>query len=516
MKENSLVEQWGTSQLIKNIGNDLLMESMTNTSLKIGCAYIRVSDERQDEYSPDSQLKKIREYAFKEGYIIPDEYVFYDDGISGKYTKKRNQFNLMIAMAKDKEHPFERIYVWKFSRFARNQEQSIVYKNLLRKNNVSVVSVSEPLPEGHFGTLVERIIEWMDEFYLINLGAEVMRGMCEKVSRGEPVVHAPFGYVNAPKTYVCDEEKAPIIQEIFERYANGEKQREIAVSLGQRGVRTKRGNPPDNRFIDFILNNPCYIGKIRWTEDGSKAVSKRDYKNESINLYDGNWQPIISIELWDKVQALLEAQKRAYPKHAKRQQPVNYMLKGLVRCSCCGGTLAMSAVVSGKNKTRTLQCCNYSRGSCHTSHNVTMPKVETAFFNGLRQAIEDKQFTINPKPKKQLDTPSVDYDKLIVIEEKKLKRAKDAYLAEIDTIEQYKQNKTEITERIEKLKAKQIEETAQEVDIDAFTEKVINIVDFCERDDVSESAKNEALHTIIEKIVYEKAKGNLAIYFHDM
>ena len=52
--------------------------------LRIGSAYIRVSDERQDEYSPDSQLKKIREYAAKEGYAIPDEYVFYDDGISGK------------------------------------------------------------------------------------------------------------------------------------------------------------------------------------------------------------------------------------------------------------------------------------------------------------------------------------------------------------------------------------------------------------------------------------------------
>ena len=52
--------------------------------LKVGAAYIRVSDERQDEYSPDSQLKKIREYAAREGYLIPDEYVFYDDGISGK------------------------------------------------------------------------------------------------------------------------------------------------------------------------------------------------------------------------------------------------------------------------------------------------------------------------------------------------------------------------------------------------------------------------------------------------
>ena len=152
--------------------------------LKIGAAYVRVSDERQDEYSPDSQLKKIREYAAKDGYLIPDEYVFYDDGISGKSAKRRDDFNRMIAVAKDKTHPFEVIYVWKFSRFARNQEEAIVYKNLLRKSGVSVVSVSEPIPDGHFGPLLERVIEFMDEYYLHNLSGEVVRGMTEKISRG--------------------------------------------------------------------------------------------------------------------------------------------------------------------------------------------------------------------------------------------------------------------------------------------------------------------------------------------
>ena len=79
-----------------------------------------------------------------------------------------------------------------------------------------------------------------------------------------------------------------------------------------------------------------------------------------------------------------------------------------------------------------------------------------------------------------------------------------------------KNPKTEITARIEDLKAKQEKDTVQNIDIDAFTEKVISIVDFCKRADVTETAKNEALHTIIEKIVFEKAKGNLAIYFHDI
>ncbi|MGN1082700.1 MAG: recombinase family protein, partial [Candidatus Avispirillum sp.] len=230
--------------------------------LRIGAAYVRVSDERQDEYSPDSQLKKIKEYAAKEGCLIPEEYVFYDDGISGKSAKRRDSFNRMIALAKDKSHPFDVIYVWKFSRFARNQEESMVYKNLLRKKGVSVVSVSEPIPEGHYGTLIERIIEWMDEFYLINLGAEVTRGMTEKVSRGEPTGPPPYGYIMKDKKYYPDEESgaADIVREVFRRYADGEKQRAIAVSLGNRGIRTKYGNMPENRWIDYMLHNPCYIG----------------------------------------------------------------------------------------------------------------------------------------------------------------------------------------------------------------------------------------------------------------
>lgn len=490
---------------------------MTNDLLRIGSAYIRVSDERQDEYSPDSQLKKIREFAAKDGYVIPDEYVFYDDGISGKSTKKRDDFNRMIAIAKEKTHPFDVIYVWKFSRFARNQEESMVYKNLLRKKGVTVVSVSEPIPEGHFGSLIERIIEWTDEYYLVNLSAEVIRGMTEKASRGEPNCPPPFGYIMREGKYYPDEEsgKANVVREVFTLYSNGVKQREIALVLANKGIRTRYGKLPENRWVDYMLHNSCYIGKIRWSPDGTKAVSKRHLDNENIMEVDGQHEPIISMELWNKVQKMLEEQKRAYPKYSRRSQTIEYMLKGLVRCSSCGGTLAVNGV-SGKARIRCLQCCNYSRGSCRTSHGITIPKIEASFIEGLKKAIETKQFNIVPNKPKKSDPNTVDYDKLIMVEERRLARAKEAYLAEIDTIEQYAQNKKEITERIDDLKARRDRETEKEVDIDAFTDKVVGVVEFIERDDVTESAKNEALRTIIEKVVYEKAKGNLAIYFHDL
>lgn len=486
---------------------------MAKELLNIGAAYVRVSDERQGEYSPASQIKMIREYAARDGYQIPDHYVFYDDGISGKSAKKRDAFNEMIAHAKDKTHPFDAIFVWKFSRFARNQEEAMVYKNLLKKHQVSVVSVSEPIPEGHYGSLIERIIEWMDEFYLTNLSTEVTRGMSEKIARGEPTAPPPFGYVMRDKMFFPDEDgPADIVREVYQRYADGEGQRDIAVSLGERGIRTKWGNLPDNRYVDYMLNNPCYIGKLRRSTGGSRSVSKRDYHNDNVLIVDGHHSPIIPLELWERVQMRLEEQKRAYPKYAKKGQPVEHMLKGLVRCSSCGGTLAINGW-SGKNS-RNLQCCNYSKGLCTVSHSIAQHKIEEAVIAGLEQALGAKQFTIVPKQNKKADTDTVDYDKLIAVEERKLARAKEAYLAEIDSLEQYKENKTEIAKRIEALMKKRDDRTVMSFDVAAYTNKVAGIVDFLKSDDVTPKAKNEALRAIVEKVVYDKAKQNVAIYFY--
>ena len=91
--------------------------------LNVAAAYIRVSTDDQVEYSPESQVAKITELAKREGYVIPDDYFFRDEGISGKSADKRPAFRLMIATAKQNPPPFDRIYVWEFSRFARNQEE---------------------------------------------------------------------------------------------------------------------------------------------------------------------------------------------------------------------------------------------------------------------------------------------------------------------------------------------------------------------------------------------------------
>mgnify|MGYP000828536774 FL=1 len=190
--------------------------------MKTGALYIRVSTDKQEELSPDAQRRLLLEYAEKNDIIISAEYIFEEDGISGRKAEKRPQFQRMIGLAKSNEHPFDVILVWKFSRFARNQEESIVYKSLLKKNNVDVVSVSEPLVDGPFGSLIERIIEWMDEYYSIRLSGEVTRGMVENAMRGKFQSRPPLGYrlPHAKGTPVIVPEEADTVRLIFDLYAN--------------------------------------------------------------------------------------------------------------------------------------------------------------------------------------------------------------------------------------------------------------------------------------------------------
>ncbi len=476
--------------------------------MKYAAAYIRVSDDRQDEYSPDSQLKLIRDYAAKNEYIVPDEYVFYDDGISGRSVKKRKAFNEMIALAKSKEHPFDAILVWKFSRFARNQEESIVYKSMLRKINISVISISETIDDSPFAPLIERIIEFMDEYYSTRLSQEVTRGMTEKASRGEAMCAAAFGYTLEGKTYVPNEDAATV-KYIFNSYLNGNGLRKIAADLTARGVKTYRGNNPDNRFVEYILRNPVYIGKIRWTPEG-RASSKRYLgDNTNVMIVDGNHQPIIDEEVFNSVQELILKNKKKYGKYQRREQPVEFMLKGLVRCSSCGATLVHMSL-----KEPAMQCHNYARGSCKTSHHLSIKKANALVIEALEKSVENLSF--NFVVKSNAKTDYTDYDLLIKKEKEKIKRASQAYDAGFDTLEEYGRKKRTYQNKIDELLAMQKtdEEKSSNVKPLNFADKVTKVVNLIKDTAVSEKAKNEALRTIIDHITYEKEKQNLAVFFY--
>lgn len=225
-----------------------------STTLEIGAAYIRVSTDDQTELSPDAQLREIRKTAQADGYVIPPEFIFIEKkGISGRKAENRPEFQRMIATAKSqKPAPFKRLYLWKFSRFARNQEESTFYKGILRKKcGVDIKSVSEPIMEGMFGRLIETIIEWFDEYYSFNLSGEVTRGMTEKALRNGYQTSPCLGYaaVGNGRPFVIVDSEYAIVEFIYRSYHQGQDMTSIAREINRLGYRTKRGNLFDRRAV---------------------------------------------------------------------------------------------------------------------------------------------------------------------------------------------------------------------------------------------------------------------------
>ncbi len=478
--------------------------------MKTAAAYIRVSDERQDEFSPDSQLKLIREYCQKNDIELPDELIFYDDGISAKSTKKRKQFNDMIALAKLKDKPFQMILVWKFSRFARNQEESIVYKSLLRKNGVEVVSISEPLSDNPFGGLIERIIEWMDEYYLIRLSDEVRRGMTERATRGLPNVAPPFGYRMVDGNYEIEEQEAAIVRTIFEMFVDGTGTRKISTYLQSLGIKNKYGNPLDNRGVEYILYNPCYMGYLRWNPHG-KSASKRHYNNPDDILQKGSHAPIVSEEIFKRAQQLLAERKKSRQKYMREDFQVSeFALKGLVRCDTCGSTLVLNKQNNG------LQCHKYSRGTCSVSHFINLPALNQMVIDALKEAVVKLSFNIATGDQKTSASVPMDFDALIHAEQLKLERAKQAYQAGVDSLNEYKAAKNKIEHQIKKLQEQKAKNTAGQnrTDLKKFAQTVTNVIEILENKESSEELKNKALKSVLQKIVFYKPERRIELFFY--
>lgn len=476
--------------------------------MKTAAAYIRVSTEKQDEYSLDSQLKLIRQYASLHDMILPDEFVFVEDGVSGRTAAKRKSFQRMIAYAKDKSHPFDLILVWKFSRFARNQEESIFYKAALSRSGVDVISISETLEDSPFSSLIERIIEWMDEFYSIRLSGEVKRGMAEKLTRAEVLGPAPFGYDNAGKIFIPNKD-APIVERIFSDYLDGKGMRRIAEDLAAAGVRTKRGKLPENRWVKYILSNPVYIGKIRWSSGGKNNYTRSSPSGNEL-LIDGRFEPLVDKDMFAAVQEKLIRTSMSLP-YTRTDAPAEFMLKGLLRCSACGSSLVYSPAL------KSVQCHKYAHGTCAASHSLSLKKANAAVVAELENCVQTGVFPLAPRTARASNI-SKDLARRIQAEEQKLRRVLEAYEAGVDTLEEYASKKKKLLDGIEELKALQFKEEAEqakfrELSVDEMRTRVLSALKVIKDEQASEAAKNSALRTVLSHIVYEKSNSRLALYF---
>lgn len=479
------------------------------TELKIAAAYIRVSTDKQTELSPESQINEIQKYAKQYGYIVPKEYIFRDDGISGKKAEKRPQFQTMIAISKQKPTPFSTILIWKFSRFARNQEEAIVYKSMLKKNGVSVISVSEPMDDSPYSTLIERIIEWMDEYYSIRLAGEVRRGLKSKLDKGEPITPAPYGYINKNKGYVIDEAKAEIVKEIFTNYINGKAAFAIARDLNSRGYLTSKEKNWSSTTVSYILRNPTYIGKLIHNNDHTKNT--RDSKD--ISIIDGNHEAIISMDVWEKAQNLIAHSEIVNKKYCRKdgQSYKPYLLHGLLKCSSCGHAMVRTHAYTNYEA---YQCCDYNHGRCKDNHRVLMKEMNITVLDTIEILFKSDSFILDVRYKQENKIKS-DNSNNIAKEEQKLIRVMDAYEDGIYTLDEYKERRLKIENRIEQLRLAQKLPKKNETEIrKEFVEEKKKLLKHLRSSNISEAEKNDILHSFIDKIVYDKKKNSIEIFFY--
>lgn len=487
---------------------------------KYAFGYVRVSTGKQDELSPDSQAKLLKDYAKSHGYVVSK--IFFELGISGRKADKRPEFQKMIGLAKSSDHPADAILVWKFSRFARNQEESIVYKSLLKKkHNVDVISISEPLVDGPFGSLIERIIEWMDEYYSVRLSGEVTRGMREKAERGGYQARPPLGYkiVSHKEPPVIVPEEAEIVKLIFEKYVHdGMGLFEIARLLNSHNFKTSHGKEFERRSIEYILQNPTYCGMVRWNRTINESKEIRP-ESEWI-IAEGEQPAIISKELFDKAQ---ERYKREYrPRGARPVSTYKHWLSGIVKCQACGRTMTACKIENNKQTYCYFRCYGYSKGKCAAKNSISSLKLEPAVLESIKSVLDTGKITyrkIEVKTEDTADLKTILEDQIKKIDVK-LQRIKEAYMNGIDTMEEYKENKRivqgekdSLEKQLSELKEEKISTKNEDNDM---LMRVKNVYDILSSDSVDATTKNEVLRSVVEKIVYDREEDELKVYYYHM
>jgi len=256
-------------------------------------AYIRESTEEQGQgFSPDAQREGIRRFAHENDLELADEYCDFHSG--WRKSEARPHFQRLMADAAERR--FDVVLVFHTSRFARSQVEARRYKQLLREQlGIRVISVTQPMGEDHSDPsafLAESIHEMFDEYYSVSLSFWTRNGLKEKARKGHLVGTLPWGYVRDPDTKLAvpDAERAPLVRELFTRYATGrESDRSIAEWLNAKGARSARGRTFGKDTVREMLCNAAYAGYVSGLRDKSRAIK-------------GLHEAIVTDELFDRVQ----------------------------------------------------------------------------------------------------------------------------------------------------------------------------------------------------------------------
>ncbi len=333
--------------------------------------YARVSTDRYEQLnSLENQvtyfsnfIKEQENWTFVEGYV--------DEGISGTSVKKREDFLRMVDDAKKKK--FDLILTKEISRFSRNTLDSIKYTQELLSNGVGVHFLSDNIntfqPDSELRLTIMSSIAQEE---IRKLSERVRFGYKRSVEKG--IVSGSnniYGYTKNKGKLVIDEEQAKFIRLIFEAYVS----ENIGVHrLGfklfdESGVTNYSGKPIAGTVIKNIIRNPKYKGYFcahkETTVDYHDRKRKRFKRDEWIVYKDNETcPPIVSEELWDKANEILDARSKKHDQINKNNKYNKFPFSGLMHCYFDGATFVRGTYQIGKgdrSRRRKFWACNNYR-----------------------------------------------------------------------------------------------------------------------------------------------------------
>jgi len=232
--------------------------------------YARFSSHGQNEQTIEGQIRICKEYAEKNGFNVIKVYQGDKAKSASKETEKRKDLHRMFSDAST--GTFQHIIVYKLDRFARNRNESRIFKSELLKHGVRVLSATEQITDDEGGELYEMFLEWNDEKYSQRLSKRVHHGIDTSVRNGTYCGgFVIFGYklIDTDKRgskgiihkVAVDEPQAEIVRFIFTEYAKGTGKKEIANALNSKGAKYN-GKPFVFRTFENWLSNAKYTGEF--------------------------------------------------------------------------------------------------------------------------------------------------------------------------------------------------------------------------------------------------------------
>lgn len=370
--------------------------------------YYRLSqeDERQGEsVSIDNQRTILRKYAEERGFEIHDEYI--DDGISGT-TFQRPEVQRLLDDAKT--GVINTIIVKDLSRFGRNYIEVGQYVDyVFPAFGIRFIAIQDNVDtENRDSGAMEMmpIMNVFNEWHAANTSKKIRAVRRSNAKEGiYTAKKASYGYkmgTDKKRAPVIDEETAPIVKRIFEMYASGMSPRKISEILNLEGIPspatyayTQSGQKPKPNVVGLwtavtireMLNKIIYIGhmpQLRWTSLSYKN-HKRFRKDESEwTVVYNNHEPIISQELWDKVQE----RKKSVAQGRKTKVGYTHPLSGFLFCADCGNKMKLCTSVSRKGTRLYHFDCGYhiryGKAYCF-SHYITASALEEIVLGDIRE-----------------------------------------------------------------------------------------------------------------------------------